>query len=175
MRSIGLDMSTAATGVVVLESDGKEMKLLLEDIVAFPKETGVERHRLIVSRVMETIHEHKPDKIVVEGYSLNLKNKSSVVPLVELGGIFRLMLSLDGFSWLDPRAGELKRFVMGNGNAKKDQMQMYVLHRWGHMSKSNDTADAYGLACMGLAHGGKLPGATSMMRTVIGAVKLRCN
>ncbi len=176
MRAIGVDPSTKATGVVVLEANGtKTPTLLLEEIISAQTYEGIDKYRAILTPVMEIIAEHKPDRIVLEGYSLNLKNTSSVVPLVELGGLLRFMLWLDGHKWLDPRAGELKKFVIGKGNGDKSQMQMFVLHRWGHVSKSDDTADAYGLACIGLAHANKLPNITKEMRAVVGSLKLRYN
>lgn len=176
MRAIGIDPSTKATGIVVLDGAADTMPaLVLEEIISFPKLTGIAQRRAIVTAIMERIVEHQPDKIVIEGYSLNLKNASSVVPLVELGGLLRFCLQLDGHKWLDPRASELKKFVIGSGNGNKDQVQMFVLHKWGHVSKSNDTADAYGLACIGLASGGKLPKVTKEMRGVVGSLKIRDN
>lgn len=176
MRAIGIDPSTKATGLVVLDGSADAMPaLVLEEVISFPKLTGITQRRAIVTAIMERIVEHQPDKIVIEGYSLNLKNASSVVPLVELGGLLRFCLQLDGHKWLDPRASELKKFVIGSGNGNKDQVQMFVLHKWGHVSKSNDTADAYGLACIGLASGGKLPKVTKEMRGVVGSLKIRDN
>ena len=69
---------------------------------------------------MQTVQDDKPDRIVMEGYSLNMKHASSVIPLVELGGLLRFMLHLDGFKWYDPRATEVKKFVTGKGNSPKD-------------------------------------------------------
>ena len=36
-------------------------------------------------------------------------------------------------------------------DSTKDQIMMRILKHWEHESKTNNTADAYGLACMGLA------------------------
>jgi crossover junction endodeoxyribonuclease RuvC len=141
MKSIGIDPSITATGVVVLQAGPDKVPLVrLEHSIKNVKGEGLQRTQSIVLELMEIIHEHKPDRVVIEGYSLNLKNASSVVPLVELGGLLRFMLMLDELPWLAPRAGELKKFVTGGGNAKKDEMMMWVLKRWGHTSKSNDTA-----------------------------------
>jgi crossover junction endodeoxyribonuclease RuvC len=111
--------------------------------------------------------------IVIEGYSLNMKNASSVVPLVEVGCAVRLMLYLDGLTWFDPRAPEVKKFATGKGNAPKDVVMMHVLKRWGHESKTNNTADAYVCAAMGLAASDQLPGTNAEMRAV--AEKMKAN
>lgn len=176
MIAFGIDQSTKATGLVVLEgSKTDKPKLLLEDVVSIQGKSGFDLYEAAVTCIVERIVEFKPQRLVLEGYSLNFKHPSSVVPLVELGTLLRFMLRLDGHSWLAPRAGELKKFVIGKGNGAKDQMMMFVLHRWGHMSKTNDTADAFGLAAIGLAHGGCLLGATKEMRTVACGLQLRCN
>ena len=85
------------------------------------------------------------------------------------------MLKLDGLAWYDPRATELKKFVTGAGNTPKDKLMMFVLKRWQHESKTNNTADAYGLACMGLASANRLPGITKEMRTIAGSLAIRTN
>ncbi len=176
MKSLGIDASTNCTGLVVLTGNGTKIPTLLcEAQIKYPKLSGMDRHKAIVLDVLTFVHSHQPDVIVIEGYSLNMKNASSVVPLVELGGLIRFMLHLDGLSWLDPRAGEVKKFVLGKGVGPKDQIMMFVLKRWGHTSKDNNTADAYALACMGLAHSNQLPGITEEMRKVVGNLKLLCN
>lgn len=174
--SIGVDLSTTATGVVVLHGiGGKRPHLVLEEEIKFPKLHGMSQKREIITRVMTIIEETQPERIVVEGYSLNMKNASSVIPLVELGGLFRFCLQVDGKKWLAPTAGELKLAVSGKGNTPKDKLMMYVLKHWGHESLSNNTADAYGCACIGLAHMGRLPGALQSMLLVSGALKLLDN
>lgn len=173
--SIGIDPSIKATGLVILESTGVPIPKVLveEEIRAAADLEGIARVQEIAVKVMTRIHEFKPDEIVIEGYSLNTKNASSIIPLCELGGVLRLMMHLDGLRWRDPQAGKLKKFVMGNGSAQKDQMMMFVLKRWGHVSKTNNTADAYGLACIGLATRNLLPGISVEMRQVAGDLPLK--
>ena len=173
--SLGLDLSITATGLVALRgSIDTAPELVTEREITPPANAfGIDRPRRIVEEIMTYIHEAKPEVVVLEGYSLNMRNASSVVPLVELGGILRLMFTLDRIDWLDPRAGEVKKFATGRGNAKKDEIMMNVLKRWGHESKTNNTADAYVLACMGLARRGVLKGATNTMRELAGAIPTR--
>ena len=176
MLSIGIDLSTNKTGVVVLESSGSKIPKLWAENLIVPKDlSGIDKYTHIVTEVIQTIDHYQPERIVMEGYSLNMKNASSVIPLVELGGLLRFMLKLDGHKWLDPRATEVKKFVLGKGVGPKDQIMMMVLHKWQHMSKDNNTADGYACAAMGLAHGGKLPGLTKEQLSVIGSLAFRNN
>ena len=172
-KSLGLDMSATASGVVILQATGDPTPAMMLEMELKPKSLmGMARLHWIATEVMTLIHLHKPDCICMEGYSLNMKNATSVVPLVELGGVLRFMLFLDQLKWLDPRAGQLKEFSTGKGNSAKDLVMMHVFKRWGFEAKSNNTADAYVCAAIGLAHFGKLPGITQRMRAIAGEVKL---
>ncbi|MEJ6846786.1 crossover junction endodeoxyribonuclease RuvC [Sinorhizobium fredii] len=173
---LGIDPSIAATGLVLLKATGeKQPQVLLAEEVKPAEAAGFARIRAIAFSVMSIIHTHQPNAIVVEGYSLNLKNAASVVPLVELGGVLRLMLHLDGLCWYDPRANQLKQFVTGHGGAPKSHLMMHVLKRWGYTSATDNIADAYGLACIGLAQANRLPGLTTPMRALAGSLILRSN
>lgn len=161
--AMGIDPSVSGTGIVVLMG-GEQKPTHVETLSS--KLEGLNRTKDIVTRVMQTVESVDPTHIVIEGYSLNMKNASSVVPLVELGGIMRLMLMLDGKGWYDPRAGELKKFVTGSGTAPKDKVMMMVHVKFGYMSENNNIADAYALAAMGLAYEGFLPKATKEMAQI---------
>jgi len=175
MKSLGIDLSTTATGLVILQAVEGQWFCVLECGVKAKKERGMARNRAIVTEIMETIVAHKPQRIVMEGYGLNTKHASSIIPLVELGGLLRFMLHLDGLSWLDPRPSELKKFATGKGNSPKDVVMMHVLKRWGHASLSNNTADAFVCAAIGLAHAGLPIGATKEMREIAAQMELQCS
>ena len=174
ITSMGIDLSTSGTGLVLLQASGlAKPDCLFETELKPSVAAGAARNRFISRHIMEFVHSHKPDKIVIEGYSLNLKNASSIVPLVELGGLLRFCLHLDGLSWYDPTAPEVKKFVTGKGNAPKDVVMMNVFKRWEHESKTNNTADAFVCAAMGLAVANQLPGITVDMRLIAGKMKLK--
>jgi hypothetical protein len=50
-----------------------------------------------------------------------------------------------------------------------------VLKRWGHTSMTNNTADAFVCAAMGLAQANALQGVTMEMRSIAGAMKALAN
>ena len=175
LKSMGVDLSTSATGITVLQAVDLQWFCVLEYEIKVKKEKGMARNRAIVTEIMETIHAHKPDRIVIEGYGLNMKHASSIMPLVELGGLLRFMLHLDGLQWLDPRPGQLKEFATGKGNSPKDVVMMHVLKRWGHASLTNNTADAFVCAAIGLAHADRPIGATKRMREIAGELELQCS
>jgi len=175
LRSLGIDLSTVATGLVLLREHSPQPLVEMETEIKRPKLTGWEQKAAIVQAVLEAVHTFKPDRIVMEGYSLNMKNATSVVPLVELGGLLRFMLHLDGFSWYDPRANQIKEFATGKGNSPKSVVMMHVLKRWQHESMTDNTGDAYVCAAMGLAQANRLAGVTMRMREITGSMKALSN
>jgi crossover junction endodeoxyribonuclease RuvC len=172
LTSVGIDLSTSATGVVVLREnpDYKSPTLVLEEEISHPKLGGIKRNATIVGDVMALLFQYAPDRIVLEGYSLNLKNKSSIVPLIEIGGLLRFMMQIEGMKWLAPEASLVKKFASGKGNVAKEVVMMKVFARWGHESKTNNTADAYVCAVLGLAHAGRLPAVTLEQRVISGGL-----
>lgn len=177
LTSLGVDPSTTATGLVLLRESGTRVPDVVKawEIKPTGSTNGLERAINITTSIMEIIQEYHPDKIVVEGFSLNTKNASSIIPLVELGTLIRFSMKLDGLKWYDPRATELKKFVCGKGTANKEQVMLQVFKRWGFEAPTNNLADGYGLACMGLAQAGRLPGITLDMQKITGAMAIRSN
>jgi len=175
--SLGIDLSTSATGLVILEAhDDAPPQVLFDQEVNPPKGLlGMAAKKAIVTEVMLTIHAWKPTIICLEGYSLNLKNKSSIVPLIEIGGILRFLMHLDGFAWLAPTAGELKKFATGSGNSPKDVVMMHVFKRFGYEARTNNLADAFACAAIGLSTLQAIPGVNQEMRKVAEKVEAFTN
>jgi crossover junction endodeoxyribonuclease RuvC len=171
-RSLGIDASATGTGLVLLEArpDDKSPAAFHEEVVKV-KTKGMQRCSDIAERLLWVLDEFKPDTVAIEGYAPGRFIGSSLVS-IEVGAVLRYFLVQRGVKYLEPAPTQVKKFVAGSGKAfKKEAMMMEVLHRWGHKSKDNNTADAYGLACMGLAHAGKLAAMTMPMREVIGTLK----
>lgn len=178
MRVMGLDVSTK-TGLSVVD---KDRNVLLGEQVTFPKLRGWERASAIIARIMELHAEYKPDLVVIENYGF--ANANSLVTLVEIGTIIRYFLWQENIPYIDVPPNSLKKFVTGKGQAKKEEVMMYVLKRWDYTSKTNDIADAvglgmFGLGCLGLDFGAKAKEAvTEVMKTqgpVVESVKPSCN
>jgi crossover junction endodeoxyribonuclease RuvC len=163
VNTLGLDISTK-TGAVVLAAAGSP-GLVLEEEICFPKLKELERASAIAGRIIEIIHLCKPGLIVLEGYGF--ANAHSLATLVEIGTVVRYFLRQLGHLPLIVPPNTLKKFVTGVGNSPKDKIMMEVLKRWGHESKTNNTADAYGLAALGLGTLGKLPSLTKPQKEVI--------
>lgn len=172
MIALGIDPSTKATGLVVLSSSLKHGPDLLCEKSYQPKKLeGMKRVSAILGAIIEIMEEFKPDAIAVENYGLNFQRKTSIIPLVSLGAIIRYYFEQEEIRYLSPTPSEHKRFITGSGNTKKDLIPSFIFEVWGHQPLDGDCADAYGLACMALAHRNALCNANLTMREVAGQLK----
>lgn len=168
----GIDPSTTETGFVILQKTATEARprVLEEHRIRYPKEVRFDRYEAIVADVMAHLLATPPDVIVLEGYGLNLKNKSSIIPLIELGGILRRAIVRRYNRFLAPKPSQLKEFMTGSGQGKKERIYRAVLDHWGHRCQSEDTSDAFSCALMGLAHAGIVQGMSARQMEIVGSL-----
>lgn len=168
-RSMGVDVATK-TGLAVLEepvAKSSRPRTCLTR-VATAGSSGLERARSIAAQVVKVAVDYDPQVIVVEGYGF--ANRHSLADLVEVGTLVRDRLWKNGLEWHEVAPTQLKKFVLGKGSGKKDEMRLGVFKRWGFEDPSADVVDAYGLAALGLALGGHLPGLIEPQRDVVSRV-----
>lgn len=147
MRVMGIDPSTK-TGIAVVDS-GK--KVIYTEEIEFKKQTGFERISNIAGRVLELREIYQPDLITIE--EMIVGQASSAITVIQVASILRYFLWQEGVRYWEVNPSTLKKFVSGGGAAKKEEMMMYVLKNWGFQSKTNNIADAVGLAMIGLCAG----------------------
>jgi len=145
MRVMGIDPSTAGTGISIVAS-GK--KVLFTEEIAVKKLTGIPRVSAILTRLAAIHSEQAPDLVVIE--EMIIGHASSAIPIVQLGSIIRYYLWQEGIRYVEVHPSILKKFVAGSGSAKKEQIMMYVSKNWGFEAQTNNIADAVGLAMVGL-------------------------
>lgn len=162
IKSMGLDLSTRA-GLVVLQL-GSTVPLVAREI-EFKKLTGMNRCAAIAKEIQVELERHQPDRVVLEGYGY--ANANSLVTLCEIGTVVRYFLWQEDFAFEDVAPNKLKKFVTGSGCAGKDLVMMNIFKRWGYEAKTNNIADAYGLAAYGLAKHAVMPGITKAMLEMV--------
>jgi crossover junction endodeoxyribonuclease RuvC len=170
--TFGIDQSTQSTGLVVLEGSIKSPpRVLLEETFKPKKLEGMPRISAVLGRILSIRDEFNPDGMAIENYGLSMKHKSSIIPLVSLGAVIRYYFEQEEIPYLCPTPGEHKRFITGNGNTPKDKIKGFVFDVWGFDAANGDTADAYGLACIALAHKNQLANLNLTMREVAWGLK----
>lgn len=143
--TMGLDTSTK-TGVVVLGPTGD---VLYQEEIEIKKLRGIDRVGAIAGSVMEIAFRYRPQVAVIENYGF--ANAHTLVPLVEIGTAVRYFLYQEGFPYVTVPPTSLKKFITGVGNCSKDKIMLRVFQRWAFEAKTNNIADAFGLAMFGAA------------------------
>ncbi len=118
------------------------------------------RLKSIMDNLNEVIAEHQPDQIAVEQVFVNINPKSTLMLGQARGAAICAAVSNDLFV-AEYTALQIKQAVVGNGHAKKEQVQEMIMRLLALPSRPGaDAADA--LACaICHAHGGLGLGETS--------------
>ena len=142
---IGIDPSANSTGIVVLGGDAT-----VQFAAAIrPKNKDWSRILAHDFHALCVISSHKICLGVIEGYSIGSRGRALHL-MVEVGAAYRLALSKQGIPWISVAPSALKKFVTGDGAAKKKQMRGRVKRVWGFEHKIEDVVEAYALARLGL-------------------------
>ena len=143
----GLDFAFAKNGFVILDERGRILQQEL--IVTSPKYSDEERLIQIEEKIYECIEPDDKHLVYLEGLSFGSKGQS-VSQLGAVHYITRIYLYKNNVPYKIIPPTELKKFVTGKGNAKKDLMLLNVYKKWGVEFADDNLADAYSLARMAL-------------------------
>ncbi len=153
---VGVDPSATGTGLVALEIGTGD---IVANIRITPKSVGVDRLLFIGEEVkqffMALTRCWNVAHVCVEGYAMGYGAKGAASQshkLGEVGGAIKTAIrAVAPFPECYPTIvapTALKKFVMGSGNSKKEQIRLGVYKKWGVEFKTNDEVDAYALARM---------------------------
>ncbi len=141
---LGIDPSTK-TGLVALD-DLNVIEAM--EVICKPKfQHNLDRALHLSDQIVRVIERTSPTLVVFEGYGYS--NQHTLVPLVEIGTAFRMSARMLGIDYIEVPPTTLKKAVTGSGNASKDVIMLEVFKRWGFEAKTNNIADAFGLAMIG--------------------------
>jgi crossover junction endodeoxyribonuclease RuvC len=167
MRILGIDPGLRVTGFGVLDKVGQKLGYVTSGCIRTPEGDLPERLKVILDGLTEVIAQCRPEQIVVEQVFVNV-NPHSTLLLGQARGTAICAAVMHDIPVAEYTALQVKQSVVGNGHARKEQVQDMVkrlLKLAGHPTP--DAADA--LACaICHAHGGmglgRLPTAGMRMR-----------
>ena len=144
---VGMDPSYNGFAIMILDKDANiiEQKLFGSDSKAEVEERLMELEKEF-QFIPNIIRLHS---VCIEGPSYS-SNGAFVLQMGALHYIIRLMLKKKNVDYNVIAPGTLKKFVTGDGRAKKDLMLLKVYKKWGVEFNNDNLADAYGLARMAL-------------------------
>ncbi|OOP57931.1 MAG: crossover junction endodeoxyribonuclease RuvC [Candidatus Brocadia carolinensis] len=148
MKILGIDPGTQVAGFGVIEKSGSKI-LTLEygSVKAEKKQTFAQRLHTIHAKIMDVISKHQPDEIAIEEvfYSKNVK---SAIRIGEGRGIIFLCAAMANIPITEYAATVIKKAVVGNGNAQKEQVQAMVkiILSLPEIPEPKDASDALAIA-----------------------------
>ena len=144
---LGIDPGTAVTGYGVVAKDGGSAISLVECGVVrtSPGEALPVRIREIYEEIAGLIGRHAPSVVVVEDVFQG-KNVQSALKLAHTRGAILLAAALGDIPIAEYTPREIKKAVVGNGNATKDQVGFMVQQQLGLKAPPSPADAADGVA-----------------------------
>jgi crossover junction endodeoxyribonuclease RuvC len=143
------------TGFGVIERNGGQLRYVASGCVRSGQGELSSRLKTILQGLQEVIAEHAPGEVAIEKVFVNV-NPQSTLALGQARGTAICAVVLAGLPVAEYTALQVKQSVVGNGHAKKEQVQHMVKRLLAlEGDPQPDAADA--LACaICHAHGGRL-------------------
>ncbi|MEW5707886.1 MAG: crossover junction endodeoxyribonuclease RuvC [Pseudomonadota bacterium] len=152
-RILGIDPGLQVTGFGILDKTGQKLGYVTSGCIRTPDGELPGRLRAILESLSRVIGEYRPQQVAVEEVFVNVNPRSTLL-LGQARGAAICACVTHGLPVAEYTALQVKQAVVGNGHARKEQVQEMVrrlLHLPG--PPSADAADA--LACaICHAHGG---------------------
>ena len=154
MRILGIDPGLQVTGFGVIEKQGQRLRYVTSGCVRSGRGELAERLRVLLEGLREIIAAHRPAEAAIEKVFVNV-NPQSTLALGQARGTAICAAVLAGLTVAEYTALQVKQSVVGNGHAKKAQVQEMVKRLLALPGVPGpDAADA--LACaICHAHGGQ--------------------
>lgn len=158
MRILGIDPGLRITGFGILDKVGQQLSYVASGCIKTSDGELPERLKIILVSLREVIAQHQPQQVAIEKVFVNV-NPQSTLLLGQARGAAICSAVLAELPVAEYTALQVKQAVVGNGHAKKEQVQDMVQRLLKLSGRpSSDAADA--LACaICHAHGGQGLGA----------------
>lgn len=166
MSFLGVDQSLNASGVCLLEEDGRRGKTSTIEL-----DPSLGDKRLVAIRQRLALHVKGVRLAAMEGYSFQSTHRA--FDLGEVGGVVKTLLLENEVPYVVVPPATLKLFATGSGSASKDDM-LEAARRLGATPTDDNQADAFFLArvawayVMGASKRSEMEAIRSLQRTVSG-------
>lgn len=125
-RILGIDPGLRITGFGVLDKSGQKLAYVTSGCIRTPQQgTLSERLKVILDGLAEVIADCKPEQIALEKVFVNA-NPQSTLLLGQARGTAICAAVIHGLPIAEYTALQVKQAVVGNGHARKEQVQDMV-------------------------------------------------
>ena len=154
MRILGIDCGSARTGYGVIESDGRDHRMIVSGVICTNTKWPFEKRLLeIAVELRRVMQAHRPEYAAVEEV-FHAVNAKTALKLAHVRGVALLTIAEQGLLLAEYSPLEVKVNVVGYGRAEKCQVQMMVQSLLGlrEAIASEDAADALAVAICHATH-----------------------
>ena len=146
MRILGIDPGLRVTGFGVIDVSGHRLAYVASGVIRTPTADLATRLGTIFQGVSTLVREHAPDQAAIEQVFVNV-NPQSTLLLGQARGAALTALVAGGLEVNEYTALQMKKAIVGHGQARKEQVQAMVVRLLGLPGlPGKDAADALGLA-----------------------------
>jgi len=125
VRILGIDPGLQVTGFGVIDKQGTHLTYVASGCVRSARGELAERLAALLEGLNEVIAAHRPQQAVIEKVFVNV-NPSSTLALGQARGAAICAAVLAGLPVAEYTALQVKKSVVGNGHAGKEQVQHMV-------------------------------------------------
>ena len=155
MRILGIDPGIRNTGWGVVTRDGSRLVHLANGVIQpDTKMRDSERLAVIAAGLASVIEAHAPDSAAIEEIFV-ARSAASALKLGMARGVAMMQCASAGLEVAEIAAKQVKKSVVGTGNADKGQVAAMVTRLLSVKAVNADAADALAIAIAAL-HGGQL-------------------
>lgn len=147
MRIVGIDPGTLRCGYGVVDTDGGEPRVVAFGVISGGRKALAERLRIIYEGLCGVMEDFGPDVVAVEGAFYG-KNARTALKIGEGRGVALVAAAGAGAELVEYAPAQVKKSVVGNGQAHKQQVQEMVrtLLNLPQDEVKEDAADALAIA-----------------------------
>jgi crossover junction endodeoxyribonuclease RuvC len=148
MKILGIDPGIGIVGFGVIESNGRQHKMIDAGVIRTDKEQPAnERLRDVFCGINQIISDNHPDCVVIEKLFF-AKNVTTAMSVSQARGVLLLAATLQNIPICEYTPLQIKQALTGYGHAEKSQIQYMVKNLLNLKSapKPDDCADALAAA-----------------------------
>ncbi|MBN1984177.1 MAG: crossover junction endodeoxyribonuclease RuvC [Chitinivibrionales bacterium] len=142
MKYFGIDPGTAVTGYGIIQTEGNRLDYIDAGVIVTQPKSGLgEKLNLIYDSLQRLFMLYKPDFICIEE-AFYAKNVHTTMVLGQARGVALLAAFKAGIVIHEFSPREIKKAVVGNGNATKEQV-MFMVRMLLRIPQENVRMDMY--------------------------------
>lgn len=145
-KFIGMDFAYAKNGIVIINENAD---IILQAIIVTTPKRSDEERLIQIYDFLDKIEQEDIKLVYLEGLSYGSQGRS-VSQIGAVHYLTRIFLYKNKINYKIISPSELKKFITGKGNAKKDLMLLNIYKKFGIAYEDDNLADAYSLARMAL-------------------------